>query len=151
MQPSSAVPKHPIDMHVGMRVRRRRAALGMNQQRLGAAVGLSFQQIQKYESGANRISSSRLYEFAKVLKVPVAHFFKNVQTNMLRGPGAKKFAGVSIPSDDAKDPFIKPETMELVRAYYKIREGKIRKRIFEMVKAVGAARHGEVLARRKRR
>src|SRR5213079_1478574 len=102
----------------------------MSQTALGAAVGLTFQQIQKYESGANRISSSRLYEFAKVLKVPVAHFFKDTSASMLSntGSGCNRFGEVATPFDEEKDPFIKPETLEFVRAYSKIREARIRKR-----------------------
>ena len=117
-------------------------------------VGLTFQQIQKYEHGSNRISSSRLYEFAKVLDVPVSYFFGEMPSNALlgrpmSGRGRKGFGEAGTPFEQEKDPLMKPETLELVRAYYKIREGRVRKRIFEMVKAVGAASHAEVLERPK--
>ena len=154
---------HPVDVHVGARMRQRRSLLGMRQRRsllgmsqtaVGTAVGLTFQQIQKYERGANRVGSSRLYEFAKVLDVPVSNFFDEMPSNALlgrpmSGRGRKGFGEAGTPFEQEKDPLIKRETLELVRAYYEIREGRVRKRIFEMVKAVGAASHAEVLGGRK--
>ncbi|MFI5001886.1 MAG: helix-turn-helix domain-containing protein, partial [Reyranellales bacterium] len=135
---------HPVDIHVGARVRQRRTLLGMSQTKLGDAVGLTFQQIQKYERGSNRIGSSRLFEFAKVLDVPVSHFFDEMPSNALAGRpmggrSRKGFGEAATPFEQEKDPLIKRETLELVRAYYKIREPRVRKRLFEMVKAVGAA------------
>ncbi len=76
---------HPVDVHVGARMRQRRTLLGMSQEKLGTAVGLTFQQIQKYERGSNRIGSSRLFEFAKVLDVPVSYFFDEMPSNALAG------------------------------------------------------------------
>ena len=143
---------HPVDVHVGTRVRQRRTLLGKTQEKLGEAVGLTFQQIQKYERGANRIGSSRLYEFSKVLDVPVSYFFEDMPVNVLVGPrrgrGRKSsgFAEEGTPFEDEKDPLAKRETLELVRAYYKIDEAKVRKRIFEMVKAVGAASRAHKLS-----
>jgi transcriptional regulator with XRE-family HTH domain len=147
---------HAVDRHVGARMRQRRTLLGMSQTKLGDAVGLTFQQVQKYEHGSNRVSSSRLFEFAKVLDVPVAYFFDEMPANALSGRpmsgrGRKGFGEAGTPFEQEKDPLIKRETLELVRAYYKIREARVRKRIFEMVKAVGAASHAEVLSGRKGR
>jgi transcriptional regulator with XRE-family HTH domain len=147
---------HAVDRHVGARMRQRRTLLGMSQTKLGDAVGLTFQQVQKYENGSNRVSSSRLFEFAKVLDVPVAYFFDEMPANALSGRpmsgrGRKGFGEAGTPFEQEKDPLIKRETLELVRAYYKIREARVRKRIFEMVKAVGAASHAEVLSGRKGR
>ena len=147
---------HTVDVHVGLRMRQRRSLLGMSQSKVGEAVGLTFQQIQKYERGSNRIGSSRLYEFAKVLDVPVSYFFDEMPSNALAGRpmsgrGRKGFGEAGTPFEQEKDPLIKRETLELVRAYYKIREGRVRKRIFEMVKAVGAASHAEVLGGRNGR
>ncbi len=153
----NALPKfHPVDVYVGTRIRQRRSLLGMSQSKVGEAVGLTFQQIQKYERGSNRIGSSRLYEFAKVLDVPVSYFFDEMPSNALSGRpmsdrGRKGFGEAGTPFEQEKDPLIKRETLELVRAYYKIREGRVRKRIFEMVKAVGAASHAEVLGGGKQR
>ena len=145
---------HPVDVYVGTRIRQRRSLLGMSQSKVGEAVGLTFQQIQKYERGSNRIGSSRLYEFAKVLDVPVSYFFDEMPSNALSGRpmsgrGRKGFGEAGTPFEQEKDPLIKRETLELVRAYYKIREGRVRKRIFEMVKATGAASHAKVLGGRK--
>jgi transcriptional regulator with XRE-family HTH domain len=146
---------HPVDVHVGSRMRQRRTLLGMSQTKLGNAVGLTFQQIQKYERGSNRIGSSRLFEFAKVLDVPVSHFFDEMPSNALAGRpmsgrGRKGFGEVGTPFEQEKDPLIKRETLELVRAYYKIREPRVRKRIFETVKALGAASHAEALGGRRK-
>jgi transcriptional regulator with XRE-family HTH domain len=147
---------HAVDIHVGARMRQRRTLLGMSQTKLGDAVGLTFQQVQKYENGSNRVSSSRLFEFAKVLDVPVTYFFDEMPANALSGRpmsgrGRKGFGEAGTPFEQEKDPLIKRETLELVRGYYKIREARVRKRIFEMVKAVGAASHAEVLSGRKAR
>jgi transcriptional regulator with XRE-family HTH domain len=137
-------------------MRQRRTLLGMSQEKLGTAVGLTFQQIQKYERGSNRIGSSRLFEFAKVLDVPVSYFFDEMPSNALAGRpmsgrGRKGFGEAGTPFEHEKDPLIKRETLELVRAYYKIREARVRKRLFEMVKAVGAASHVEATSGRKAR
>ena len=122
----------------------------MSQSKLASAVGLTFQQIQKYERGVNRMGSSRLYEFAKALSVPVSYFFDEMPSNALSsrpmsGRGRKGFGEPGTPFEQEKDPLVKRETLELVHAYYKIREGRVRKRVFEMVKAVGAASPAEVL------
>ncbi len=153
---ASLAKSHPVDVYVGTRIRQRRSLLGMSQSKVGEAVGLTFQQIQKYERGSNRIGSSRLYEFAKVLDVPVSYFFDEMPSNALSGRpmsgrGRKGFGEAGTPFEQEKDPLIKRETLELVRAYYKIREGRVRTRIFEMVKAVGAASNLEVLGGAKRR
>ena len=118
----------PVDVHVGARMRQRRTLLGMSQEKLGTAVGLTFQQIQKYERGSNRIGSSRLYEFAKVLDVPVSYFFDEMPSNALSGRpmsgrGRKGFGEAGTPFEQEKDPLIKRETLELVRAYYKFAKG----------------------------
>src|SRR5271170_3307766 len=116
---------HPVDVHVGARMRQRRTLLGMSQEKLGTAVGLTFQQIQKYERGSNRIGSSRLFEFSKVLDVPVSYFFDEMPSNALAdrpmwGRGRKGSAEAATPFSRDNDPLIKRETLELVRAYYKI-------------------------------
>ena len=146
----------PVDVHVGCRLRLRRTLLGISQEKLAESVNLTFQQIQKYERGSNRIGSSRLFEFSKVLDVPVSYFFDEMPANALSGRpmsgrGRKGFGEAGTPFEQEKDPLIKRETLELVRAYYKIREARVRKRIFEMVKAVGAASHAEALGGRKGR
>ncbi len=113
---------HPIDVHVGSRVRLRRTLLGMNQTQLGEKLGLSFQQIQKYENGANRISASRLYQMTRILDVPVSFFFD----------GLDKGANVWSPDDI----WLKRETLELVRAYFRIGTPAARKGLFKLTEAM---------------
>jgi transcriptional regulator with XRE-family HTH domain len=130
---------NPVDIHVGSRVRLRRTLLGMSQEKLGTAVGLTFQQIQKYERGANRIGSSRLFQFAQVLDVPVSFFFEDMPEEIARSqPGASLNASESFQQDQ----FARRETLELVRAYYKIRNPNVRKRVFELTKAVAGVSPG---------
>ena len=129
---------HAVDVHVGTRTRQRRSLLGMSQTTLGKAVGLTFQQIQKYERGANRIASSRLYEFAKVLDVPVSYFFDDMPPDALLGRGHRRSATAAGRPETGKDPLIKRETLELVRAYYKIRNALVRTRIRDVIKGLGS-------------
>lgn len=126
----------PIDVHVGSRVRLRRTLLGMSQEKLGKALGLTFQQIQKYERGANRIGSSRLFRLSKIMDVPVTFFFEEMASDVMAG--AKGLASGKQESFEP-DRLSKRETLELVRAYYRITDAKVRKRIFELVKAIGKA------------
>ena len=150
------MPSHPVDVYVGSRFRQRRSLLGMSQTAVGDAAGLTFQQIQKYERGSNRISASRLFEFAKVLDVPVSYFFDEMPANVVRSKLVSGRVGKSARESSTsfaleKDPLVRRETLELVRAYYKIRETRVRKRIFEMVKALDVASHAEVLARPRKK
>ncbi len=129
---------NPVDVHVGARLRVRRPLLGMSQTTLGDAIGLSFQQVQKYERGANRIGSSRLFDLSRVLDVPIEYFFDDMPeiaaSSLAQGGGkAKK------PPSYEPDPMARRETLELVRAYYKIRDPEIRKRLHAMIKTLGAA------------
>lgn len=127
---------NPIDVHVGSRVRLRRTLLGLSQEKLGNAVDLTFQQIQKYERGANRIGSSRLFQFSKVLQVPVSFFFDDMPEEISGNPpGLSESKGPKY--DD--DRFSRRETLELVRGYYRISDTATRKRLFELIKAVGQA------------
>lgn len=128
-----ALHPNPVDVHVGSRVRLRRTLLGMSQEKLGKAVSLTFQQIQKYERGANRIGSSRLYQLANILDVPVSFFFEGVEERISR-----EESGVSEGEQEAfeSDQLSRRETLELVRAYYRISDPAVRKKIFDLVKAV---------------
>ena len=124
----------PVDGHVGTRIRARRLELGMSQKKLGESVSLTFQQIQKYERGANRIGSGRLYEFSRILGVPVAYFFEGAmefQTKQVK-PADAVLNAQGLPSASMLD---KRETLDLVRAYYRITSPRLRKRLFELVKA----------------
>ena len=127
---------NPIDIHVGARVRLRRTLLGMSQEKLGEALRLTFQQIQKYERGVNRIGSSRLYQLSKILDVPISFFFEDMPPLDARAqPG---ITADSVPSLEY-DPMAKRETLELVRAYYRISEPAVRKRVFELAKSIAAS------------
>lgn len=147
---------HSVDVHVGMRMRQRRSLLGMSQTALADAVGLTFQQIQKYERGSNRMGSSRLFEFAKVLDVPVTYFFDEMPSTLagrpMSGRGGRGEVRASPMTDSGEeDPLIKRETLQLVRAYYKIRAQTVRKGIFEFVKAMGANSSAKRPGERKKR
>ena len=115
---------HPIDVHVGSRVRQRRDLLGLKQPALGEALGLTFQQIQKYERGENRIGASNLWKLAQVLDVHVPFFFDGM---------AEDQAGLT-PS--GSDLLHERETLRFVRAYYRITDPKARRSLFELVKAL---------------
>lgn len=133
---------NPIDVHVGSRVRLRRTLLGMSQEKLGEAIGLTFQQVQKYERGANRVGASRLYDLSRVLDVPVGFFFDEMTEQVAGSSPGQIRGGAEIALEDQErelDPMAKRETLELVRAYYRIVSPKVRKRIFELTKALAAA------------
>ena len=122
----------PIDVHVGGRVRRRRTLMGLSQEKLGEAIGLTFQQVQKYERGMNRISASKLYLLSNVLDVPVSYFFDDLPDGLVSPSSVQ---AESVGRDD--DTIVKRETLELVRAYYRIESPAIRRRAFELLKALG--------------
>jgi transcriptional regulator with XRE-family HTH domain len=119
-----------IDLHVGKRLRRRRRLLGLTQQQLAESIGIRFQQIQKYECGANRVTASRLFELSVALNVPVNYFFEGLQSmNSAPVPGA--------PANDliAADVLSQKETLELIRAYYRLSE-RPRRRLLDLAKAL---------------
>ena len=129
---------NPVDVHVGSRVRLRRTLLGLSQEKLGEAIGLTFQQVQKYERGANRIGASRLYDLSKVLDVHVGYFFEDM-SDQVAARSPRQIQGTVQEHDTYEpDPMAKRETLELVRAYYKIGDPQVRKRLFDMTKALGA-------------
>jgi transcriptional regulator with XRE-family HTH domain len=128
---------NPVDIHVGSRVRLRRTLLGMSQEKLGDALGLTFQQVQKYERGTNRIGSSRLFELSRILDVPVSFFFDDMPGELARSRAAGGFAEPSQQPFE-QDQLNKRETLELVRAYYRIGDPLVRKRVFELVKSIAA-------------
>jgi transcriptional regulator with XRE-family HTH domain len=137
-----ATKPNPIDVHVGKRLRLRRTLLGMSQERLGELLGLTFQQVQKYERGVNRIGSSRLFELGQILDVPVSFFFDDMPEGGASPPGGYAVPGLAedrapFEHDAPGDlPLDKRETLELVRAYYRIPDPAVRKRLFELTKAL---------------
>ncbi len=132
---------NPIDIHVGSRVRLRRTLLGLSQEKLADAIGLTFQQVQKYERGANRIGASRLYELSRVLDVPVSFFFDDMTADV---GGRGGHGGMSeIPQAPFEaDALAKRETLELVRAYYRITDPHVRKKVADLVKTMASAEEG---------
>jgi len=117
-----------IDHHVGRRLRRRRRLMGFTQQSLAELVGVRFQQIQKYECGANRVSAARLFELAEALNVPVQYFYDGLSE---RDQGIDQ----DLPEFMARDIMSKKETLDLVRAYYSIDEGP-RKHLLDLAKSL---------------
>jgi transcriptional regulator with XRE-family HTH domain len=125
---------NPVDMHVGSRVRMRRMMLGISQEKLANALGLSFQQVQKYEKGANRIGASRLEHISRFLQVPVAFFFE----------GASGASAVATSEEDTRslalmDDFVSsPEGLRLVQSFTQIEDADVRRRIVDLVQAIGS-------------
>lgn len=118
---------NPIDKHVGARVRMRRLLIGMSQEKLGTALGITFQQIQKYEKGANRIGASRLQQMSDVLGVPVAYFFEDAQGEALP-PGFTDKKG-----DYVADFLATSEGLQLTKSFMKVKDPKVRRRIVDLV------------------
>ncbi|RCK20299.1 transcriptional regulator [Thalassospira lucentensis MCCC 1A00383 = DSM 14000] len=129
---------NPVDIHVGARVRLRRTLLGMSQEKLGEAIGLTFQQVQKYERGANRVGASRLYDLSRVLEVPVSFFFDDMPDEISSKSVHERREMSESPDPFDNDPMNRRETLELVRAYYRITDPNQRKKVFELVKSMGA-------------
>jgi transcriptional regulator with XRE-family HTH domain len=130
-----------IDAHVGARIRLRRTLMGMSQERLGESLGLTFQQIQKYERGVNRVGASRLYDLARVLDVPISFFFDDMPEPLARGGGGEMGARRGFGFAEAQQTFNddalnRRETLELVRAYYRITDPAVRKRVFDLIKSL---------------
>ncbi|MDX9689592.1 MAG: XRE family transcriptional regulator [Proteobacteria bacterium] len=131
----------PVDVHVGARLRLRRNLLGLSQEQLGKACGLTFQQIQKYERGTNRMGASRLFQFSKLLDVPVSYFFDDVRGERTAvypslGFGEKEqnaLEGMHITDDEI---LYRKETLELIRAYYSISDPKTRRKVYELIKSM---------------
>ena len=118
---------NPIDVHVGGRIRMRRLLLGMNQETLANALGLTFQQVQKYEGGANRVSASRLSAMADILSVPISYFFGDLRPDD---------AEISPEDRQWREYLQRPETIEFIRLYYAIPDPKIRRQFLDMAKTV---------------
>jgi transcriptional regulator with XRE-family HTH domain len=127
---------NPVDIHVGKRLRQRRTLLGMSQEKLGELLGLTFQQVQKYERGTNRIGSSRLFRLSCILEVPVSYFFEGLQEDGT----VSGVPTVSVAISTEPNHMERRETLELVRAYYRIDDQNVRRRIFDLVKSLGGVR-----------
>lgn len=132
----------PVDVHVGKRLRLRRSLLGMSQEKLAESIGLTFQQIQKYEKGTNRISASRLFQFSKILQIPISYFYEQF------GKPEHDYVAAQGFSDNEQEPFggaedaiaadimQSKETLTLVRAYYEIKDEAVRKHFLQLLKSM---------------
>ena len=120
-----------VDTSVGKRIRLRRTTLGLSQEKLAEALGLTFQQVQKYEKGANRVGASRLFDLARVLQVPVEYFFEDLPPHPSADPPGQEVAAEIPASDD-----MKRETLDLVQAYSTIRSPMVRRRVVDLARAL---------------
>ncbi len=127
---------NPIDAHVGMRVRLRRMLLGMSQEKLGEHLGLTFQQVQKYEKGVNRIGASRLFDLSRVLGVPVQFFYDEAPSDLVEETLAPGFG--ERPTETYVIEFLSTrEGLELNKAFVKIADARVRRSVVELVRALG--------------
>lgn len=131
---------NPIDVHVGNRIRLRRTLLGLSQEKLASLLGLTFQQVQKYERGMNRVGASRLWDIGKVLEVPIGFFYEDMDKGVANQSPRMFSMPDSTPSELNEDkatldldPMHRQETIELVKAYYKIGNRKAAKHMFDLI------------------
>ncbi len=128
---------HPVDVYVGKRLRLKRTLQGLSQEAIGSAIGVTFQQIQKYERGINRMGASRLYDFSRALGVPVAYFFEGfTDESGSTDYNAFGLAENSPPSFQGADPMTSRESIDLMRAYYRLKSPVQRKRVLELIKSM---------------
>lgn len=134
---------NPIDVHVGNRIRLRRTLLGLSQEKMASLLGLTFQQVQKYERGMNRVGASRLWDIGKVLEVPIGFFYEDMDQSVASQSPRMFSLPDSTPLSFAEDqetfdidPMNRKETIELVRAYYKIPNRKAAKHLYDLIIAM---------------
>ncbi len=126
---------NPIDVHVGNRVRLRRMLVGMSQEKLGEKLGLTFQQVQKYEKGSNRVSASRLYQISEILAVPVQFFFEDVPDDVVTAQPSGGFGETANPAA-IMDFLNSTDGFQLSRGFISIEDPKVRRRLIDLVKAL---------------
>ncbi len=131
-----------VDVHVGQRVRQRRTLLGYSQERLAEALDLTFQQVQKYERGANRVGAGRLFELSKALDVPVTYFFEDLPDTPTAEPSGPRMLEEAQQRYEG-DPMAQRETMLLVRAYYGVNDPVLRRRLLDLIRSLGAPADGD--------
>jgi transcriptional regulator with XRE-family HTH domain len=130
---------NPIDIHVGSRIRLRRTMLGMSQEKLGESLGITFQQIQKYEKGTNRVGASRLQNISSILNVPVSFFFEDAPGENTSASGLAEASS----SNYVVDFLSSSEGLQLNRAFVKINDPKVRRKLVDLVKALAAEAESE--------
>lgn len=130
----SGIP-NPVDIHIGKRIRLRRKILKMSQEQFADLLGLTFQQIQKYERGTNRVSGSRLYDIANILQTSVQFFYENMSNEVAsQSPRLRAGLGESTLPSFESDPMSKSETLELIHNFYNIKDDGVREKIMELCK-----------------
>ncbi|MFD2235400.1 helix-turn-helix domain-containing protein [Phaeospirillum tilakii] len=135
---------NPIDVHVGERLRLRRMLLGLSQEALAGQLGLTFQQIQKYESGTNRIGASRLYDLARVLEVAVDYFYEEMPPQVSAASPRHLTRAEIDPDLPASVPLNSREALDLIRTYYRIPDPRVRRRVSELARALGPQDEGDL-------
>ena len=120
---------NPVDRHVGLRIRMRRKELGISQERLAESIGLTFQQVQKYERAANRVSASKLWEMSRALSTNISYFYEGLG-DAIETPGS------NLPRESMQDFLLTPEGIELAAMFPKIAKGKVRRKILDLVRAM---------------
>jgi len=133
--PASSATADPIDLAIGSRLRLRRLAMGFSQETLARALGITFQQIQKYERGTNRIFASRLFHLARVLRVPVSFFFQGLSSDGAAPPGSETAAPPA--EESVQDLLGRSDTLKLIQAYNRIADPVVRRQIYALVRSVG--------------
>jgi transcriptional regulator with XRE-family HTH domain len=126
----------PIDIHVGKRIKLRRTLLHISQEQLAGDIGVTFQQVQKYESGHNRVSASRLFDISRVLNCPISYFFEDIgpeTTGVRTTPSARSAEDLAEEVAEDADPMQRTETLELVRAYWRLHNSELRKNVLELL------------------
>ena len=120
---------NPVDRHVGLRIRMRRKELGISQERLAESIGLTFQQVQKYERAANRVSASKLWEMSRALSTNISYFYEGLG-DTLEPPGS------NLPRESMQDFLMTPEGIELAAVFPKIAKSRVRRKILDLVRAM---------------
>jgi transcriptional regulator with XRE-family HTH domain len=120
---------NPVDRHVGLRIRMRRKELGISQERLAESIGLTFQQVQKYERAANRVSASKLWEMSKALSTSISYFYEGLG-DTIETPGS------NLPRETVQDFLLTPEGIELASTFPKVPRGRVRRRLLDLVRAL---------------
>ena len=139
IQPLNSKNPHAIDTHIGKRLRLRRTIVKMSQEALAPLLGITFQQLQKYEAGKNRVSASRLYLISQILNVPVSFFYEGFEgvEYMLSNPEYQTAIAENKPIEN--DPMQKTETLELIKMYWKIKDPTVRKKTFDMIAMISGS------------
>lgn len=130
---------HPIDLHVGRRIRMRRSMMGISQEKLAEALGLTFQQIQKYEHGLNRVSASRLYHIAALLDVPTSYFYEELAESAAKPSAKIPQLGLSDQKQEElveDDLLYTPESLDLLKVYYSVKSESKRKELFKIFRSM---------------